>query len=80
MDLVIRCGERIGLIGSTGSSKHHCGPTDGLLVPSAELLVDGIDLHDPVIRSGAAWRAAIAHVPQSIYLADSSIAENIARA
>jgi ATP-binding cassette subfamily B protein len=25
-----------------------------------------------------AWRAAIAHVPQSIYLADSSIAENIA--
>ena len=26
----------------------------------------------------AAWRAAIAHVPQSIYLADSSIAENIA--
>ena len=26
----------------------------------------------------AAWRAAIAHVPQSIYLADCSIAENIA--
>jgi ATP-binding cassette subfamily B protein len=26
----------------------------------------------------AAWRAAIAHVPQTIYLADSSIAENIA--
>jgi ATP-binding cassette subfamily B protein len=25
-----------------------------------------------------AWRAAIAHVPQNIYLADSSIAENIA--
>ena len=26
----------------------------------------------------SAWRATIAHVPQSIYLADSSIAENIA--
>ena len=25
-----------------------------------------------------AWRSTIAHVPQSIYLSDSSIAENIA--
>jgi ATP-binding cassette subfamily B protein len=43
------------------------------------VLVDGVDLHDPAHPERlAAWRASIAHVPQSIYLADSSIAENIA--
>jgi ATP-binding cassette, subfamily B, bacterial PglK len=41
--------------------------------------VDGMDLYDPAHPERLeAWRAAIAHVPQSIYLADSSIAENIA--
>ena len=52
----------------------------GLLAPSAgRVLVDGADLHDPAHPERlVAWRAAIAHVPQSIYLADSSIAENIA--
>jgi ATP-binding cassette subfamily B protein len=52
----------------------------GLLAPSAgRVLVDGADLHDPAHPARlVAWRAAIAHVPQSIYLADCSIAENIA--
>jgi ATP-binding cassette subfamily B protein len=81
VDLEIRHGERIGLIGSTG-----CGKSTtvdllmGLLEPSSgRLLVDGVDIHDPAHPERlAAWRAAIAHVPQSIYLADTSIAENIA--
>ena len=52
----------------------------GLLVPSSgRLLVDGIDLHDPLFPERIlSWRSSIAHVPQNIYLADSSIAENIA--
>ena len=52
----------------------------GLLEPTAgKVLVDGDDLHHSLYPERlAAWRAAIAHVPQSIYLADSSIAENIA--
>ena len=81
LDLEIRRGERVGLIGSTGSGKSTT--TDvlmGLLEPTeGAVLVDGHDLHDPA-HSGflLSWRAAIAHVPQSIYLADSSIAENIA--
>ena len=81
LDLEIRCGERIGLIGSTGSGKSTLVDLlMGLLVPSAGmLLVDGLNLHDPAHAERlAAWRAAVAHVPQSIYLADSSIAENIA--
>ncbi len=81
LDLEIRRGERIGLIGSTGSGKTTLVDLlMGLLVPTAgRLLVDGVDLHDPAHAERlAAWRAAVAHVPQSIYLADSSIAENIA--
>ena len=81
LDLAIRRGERIGLIGSTGSGKSTTVDLlMGLLAPSAgRVLVDGMDLHDPAHPERlAAWRAAIAHVPQSIYLADSSIAENIA--
>jgi ABC-type multidrug transport system fused ATPase/permease subunit len=81
LDLEIRRGERIGLIGSTGSGKSTTVDLlMGLLEPTAgQLLVDGCDIHDPRHPELlAAWRAAIAHVPQSIYLADSSIAENIA--
>ena len=52
----------------------------GLLSPTlGRLLVDEVDVNDPDYPERlAAWRASIAHVPQSIYLADSSIAENIA--
>jgi ABC-type multidrug transport system fused ATPase/permease subunit len=81
LDLEICRGERIGLIGSTGSGKSTLVDLlMGLLVPSGgRLLVDGLDLHDPAHAERlAGWRAAVAHVPQSIYLVDSSIAENIA--
>ena len=81
VNIEIQRGERIGLIGATGSGKSTL--TDilmGLLPPSKGcLLVDGIDLHDQSCAFRLLeWRASLAHVPQSIYLADSSIAENIA--
>jgi ATP-binding cassette subfamily B protein len=81
LDLEIRRGERIGLIGRTGSGKSTTVDIlMGLLEPtSGQLLVDGENLHDPEHPERlVAWRASIAHVPQSIYLADNSIAENIA--
>ena len=81
LNLRIRRGERIGLIGSTGSGKSTTiDLLMGLLAPTAgKVLVDGINLHDPEHPECLlAWRASISHVPQSVYLADSSIAENIA--
>ena len=81
LDLEIRRGEHIGFIGSTGSGKSTTVDLlMGLLVPTqGRVLVDGADLHDPSCPERLlAWRASIAHVPQNIYLADSSIAENIA--
>jgi len=81
LDLNIRRGERIGIVGSTGSGKSTLVDLlMGLLPPtSGQLLIDGLDLYESAhFEQLAAWRASVAHVPQSIYLADSSIAENIA--
>jgi ATP-binding cassette subfamily B protein len=48
----------------------------GLLIPcEGELLVDGQPISGNRLR---AWQRSIAHVPQSIYLADTTLAENIA--
>ena len=81
VNLEIRRGERVGLIGTTGSGKStFLDLFMALLRPTAgRVLIDGVNLHDTQHPERiAAWRAAIAHVPQSVYLADSSIAENIA--
>jgi ATP-binding cassette subfamily B protein len=48
----------------------------GLLEPTTgQILVDGHPLSPRNLR---AWQRNIAHVPQSIYLADTTLAENIA--
>ncbi|MEA5474663.1 ABC transporter ATP-binding protein [Synechococcus sp. CCY9201] len=75
--LTIRKGERIGIVGETGSGKSTLVDLlMGLLEPTTgALLVDGEVLRGEQLRR---WRGAIAHVPQSIFLADASIAENIA--
>lgn len=70
-------GSRVGIIGATGSGKSTL--TDllmGLLSPTVgEILVDGTPVRGALVR---AWQRNIAHVPQSVYLADATIAENIA--
>jgi ATP-binding cassette subfamily B protein len=74
-------GERLGFIGTTGSGKSTTiDLLMGLLEPnSGRILVDDIDINSKQNPENLlAWRAAIAHVPQTIYLADRSIAENIA--
>jgi ATP-binding cassette subfamily B protein len=74
VSLVIQRGERAALIGPTGSGKSTLADIlMGLLAPtSGRLLIDGREV------APESWQANIAHVPQSIFLADASIAENIA--
>jgi ATP-binding cassette subfamily B protein len=77
VDLTITKGSRIGFVGSTGSGKSTLlDIIMGLLAPTAgNVLVDDVPITDSQLK---AWQQNIAHVPQSIYLADTTIAENIA--
>jgi ABC-type multidrug transport system fused ATPase/permease subunit len=77
IEFKISKGSRIGFIGSTG-----CGKSTlmdilmGLLTPTnGKIEIDDILLTN---NNTSSWQAHISHVPQSIYLADSTIAENIA--
>jgi ATP-binding cassette subfamily B protein len=77
LNLTIPKGARVGFVGSTGSGKSTTlDLLMGLLMPTeGELLVDGQPISGNRLR---AWQRSIAHVPQSIYLADTTLAENIA--
>ncbi len=77
LNLTIPKGARIGFVGSTGSGKSTAlDLLMGQLTPTeGELLVDGQPISGNRLR---AWQRGIAHVPQSIYIADATLAENIA--
>lgn len=77
LNLQIPKGARIGLVGATGSGKSTAlDLLMGLLEPTKGLVaVDNQPITGSRLR---AWQRNIAHVPQSVYLADASLAENIA--
>jgi ABC-type multidrug transport system fused ATPase/permease subunit len=77
VDLKIVAGDRVGIVGVTGSGKSSLlDLLMGLREPTAgEVRIDG-QLLDQARR--AAWRAQIAHAPQRIFLLDASVLENIA--
>jgi ATP-binding cassette subfamily B protein len=77
LNLNIAKGARIGFVGTTGSGKSTAlDVLMGLLEPTdGQVQVDDRPIQGDNVR---AWQQAIAHVPQSIYLADSTLAENIA--
>jgi ATP-binding cassette subfamily B protein len=77
LNLKISKGSRTGFIGVTGSGKSTLlDVVMGLLQPTdGALEIDG----QPITSANnRAWQAHIAHVPQAIYLSDSTIEENIA--
>lgn len=77
LNLHITKGSCVGFIGSTGSGKTTLlDIVMGLLEPTeGSIEVDGIEITRANHRK---WQRHIAHVPQAIYLADSTIEENIA--
>jgi ABC-type multidrug transport system fused ATPase/permease subunit len=77
LTLTIPKGSRVGFVGATGSGKSTAlDILMGLLPPTAGALrVDDQAVTGLQLR---AWQRTIAHVPQSIYLADTTLAENIA--
>lgn len=76
LSLTIKKGQSCGLIGQTGSGKSTLFDLAmGLLDPSSgAIYIDGVDL----ACARRDWQSKIAHIPQSIFLADASIAVNIA--
>jgi ATP-binding cassette subfamily B protein len=77
LNLNIIKGSKIGIIGTTG-----CGKSTlldvimGLLDPTEGAIeTDGQSINEGNLRG---WQAHIAHVPQTIFLVDSSIEANIA--
>jgi len=75
--LSIGAKERVGLVGSSGSGKTTTVDVIlGLLSASAgRMLVDGVEITADNVRQ---WQRSIGYVPQHIFLADETIAANIA--
>ena len=77
INLKIMRGSKTGFIGTTGSGKSTLlDIIMGLIAPtSGEICIDDVVLDESNQRN---WQSRIAHVPQTVFLTDASIAENIA--
>ncbi len=77
INLEIRPGEKIAIVGGTGAGKTTLADIIlGLLEPmTGRILVDGKAITAETHR---AWQRMIGYVPQDIFLIDASVAQNIA--
>ena len=81
INLTINKGERIGIIGQTGSGKSTLLDIMMGLLQNVEgqIFIDNKSLYDINQHSiQSSWKKIVAHVPQDIYLTDSSFESNIA--
>jgi ABC-type multidrug transport system fused ATPase/permease subunit len=76
IDLAIPKGTTVGFVGSSGSGKSTLlDVLLGLHKPNAgRVLLDGEDIQ----KNLSAWQRQIGYVPQTIYLTDESLRENVA--
>jgi ATP-binding cassette, subfamily B, bacterial PglK len=77
ISIVIEKGEKIGIIGATGSGKSTLlDLLMGLLAPTAGgFRIDTVPVN---LTNNKSWYRMIAHVPQNVFLSDSTIYDNIA--
>jgi ATP-binding cassette, subfamily B, bacterial PglK len=77
LSLTIPHGSTIGFVGTTGSGKSTLLDLLMSLIRPNEgrIFIDGVEL---TINNYKLWQKKVAHVPQFIYLQDTSIKENIA--
>lgn len=77
VNLTVRAGERIGIVGASGAGKTTLADVVlGLLTPDSGMIhADGTEITEATLR---AWQRSLGYVPQDIFLIDASLAENIA--
>lgn len=77
LSLEIKAGTTVGLVGSTGSGKTTLVDIilGLLMVSEGEFYVDNLSINRSNVRL---WQERLGYVPQNIYLADDTIAANIA--
>ena len=76
LDIIIKKGKSIGLIGASGAGKTTLSDLIlGLYSPqSGKITMDGTDIEE----IGDNWHRITGYVPQSVYLSDASIRRNVA--
>ena len=76
IDVTIRPGESIGIVGPTGGGKTTLADLIlGLLEPTqGSIQVDGVDIHTRL----RGWQANLGVVPQMVFLTDDTVRRNVA--
>jgi ATP-binding cassette subfamily C protein len=76
INLTIEQGQSVGLVGATGSGKTTLvNVLLGLLKPQkGKLLADGVDIYTDLRK----WQNNLGYIPQSIFLLDDTIRQNVA--
>ncbi|MFA7090243.1 MAG: ABC transporter ATP-binding protein [Arcobacteraceae bacterium] len=76
IDLLIEKGEKIAFIGASGSGKSTLVDIIiGLYKPTnGQMVVDDIRVDESNVRS---WRNKVGYIPQSVYLFDGTVADNV---
>ena len=77
LSLIIPHGSMVGFVGTTGSGKSTLLDLLMALIKANEgkIFIDNVEL---TMNNNELWQEKVAHVPQFIYLQDTSIKENIA--